>query len=138
MVKFKKWAGVILKHKDEVLMCKRSPEKSMPNTWSIPSGHVEDGESPGQAAIREFYEETNLKLDSELDFVGFVEKFKRDGTKKGHMFVFFKDSDSKKEPDLENASDGFEHTECKYFNLDNLPEEKENKQLIDLIKKVLK
>ena len=45
MGKFKKWAGVILRNDDEVLLCKRSPEKSLPNVWSIPSGKIEDGES---------------------------------------------------------------------------------------------
>lgn len=138
MGKIKKWAGVILKHKDEVLMCKRSPEKSMPNIWSIPSGHIEEGESPGQAAIREFYEETNLEIDTKIDLVGFVDKFKKDGTKKGHMFVFLKETNSKMKPDLERAQDGFEHTECKYFKVDELPTEEENKQMIDLIKKILK
>ena len=43
MVNFKKWAGIILKHNDEVLLCKRAPDKSMPNVWSIPSGKIEDG-----------------------------------------------------------------------------------------------
>ena len=42
MIKFKKWAGVILRNKDEVLLCKRSPKKSLPNTWSIPSGKIEN------------------------------------------------------------------------------------------------
>ena len=138
MGKFKKWAGIILKHGDEVLLCKRSPEKSMPNIWSIPSGHIEDGESPGRAAIREFYEETNLEIDTKIDLVGFVDKLKEDGTKKGHMFVFFKEIDSKMEPDLENAEDGFEHTECKYFKSEDIPQQKGNEELIEIIKKVLK
>ena len=78
MVNFKKWAGIILKHDDEVLLCKRAPDKSMPNVWSIPSGKIEDGESPGQAAIREFYEETNIELDPKIEFVGFIDKLKKD------------------------------------------------------------
>jgi ADP-ribose pyrophosphatase YjhB (NUDIX family) len=138
MSKFKKWAGIILKHGDEVLMCKRSPEKSMPNVWSIPSGHIEDGESPGAAAIREFKEETDIELDTKIEFVGFISKFKEDGTKKGHMFVFFKETDKKLLPDLENAKDGFEHSECEYFKMEDLPKEKKNKELMELIKKVLK
>lgn len=138
MVKFKKWAGIILKHKNEVLMCKRSPEKSMPNIWSIPSGKIEEGESPGQGAIREFYEETNIEIDTNIELVGIVDKFKNDGFKKGHMFVFFKETEDKLNPDLENASDGFEHTECKYFTEDNLPNQKGNEELLSIIKKVLK
>lgn len=138
MVKIKKWAGIVLKHGDEVLMCKRSPKKSMPNTWSIPSGHIEDGESPGAAALREFFEETNLEIDTNIEFIGFVDKFKSDGTKKGHMFIFLKNSDTKLIPDLKRAKDGFEHSECKYFDDKNLPNQKGNEELIEIIKKVLK
>ena len=138
MVNFKKWAGIILKHNDEVLLCKRAPDKSMQNVWSIPSGKIEDGESPGQAAIREFYEETNIELDPKIEFVGFIDKFKKDGTKKGHMFVFFKETENKLNPDLEMAQDGFEHTACKYYKQSDIPQQDENKELLDLLKKVLK
>jgi mutator protein MutT len=138
MVNFKKWAGIILKHNDEVLLCKRAPDKSMPNVWSIPSGKIEDGESPGQAAIREFYEETNIELDPKIEFVGFIDKFKKDGTKKGHMFVFFKETEDELNPDLEMAQDGFEHTACKYYKQSDIPQQDENKELLDLLKKVLK
>jgi 8-oxo-dGTP pyrophosphatase MutT (NUDIX family) len=31
--------------------------------WSIPKGLMEDGETPLMAAIRETFEETNLKID---------------------------------------------------------------------------
>jgi len=138
MKKFRKNAGVILKCRNEVLLCKRSPDKSLPNIWSIPSGGIENGESPGYAAIREFYEETNIELDNELDFVGFIDKFKQDGTKKGHMFVFYKKTQKKHYPDLTKAQDGFEHTECQYFKQDDLPKEEENEELMTLIKKILK
>jgi mutator protein MutT len=138
MVNFKKWAGIILKHNDEVLLCKRAPDKSMPNVWSIPSGKIEDGESPGQAAIREFYEETNIELDPKIEFVGFIDKFKKDGIKKGHMFVFFKETEDELNPDLEMAQDGFEHTACKYHKQSDIPQQDENKELLDLLKKVLK
>jgi len=136
MKQFRKWAGVILRHKDEILFCKRSPDKSLGGVWSIPSGKIENGENPGQAAIREFHEETDIELDTNLQFVGFLDKFSREGLKKGHMFVFYHKSKEKLEPDLESAKDGFEHTECKYFSLDKLPSEEENQELIELVKKV--
>jgi 8-oxo-dGTP pyrophosphatase MutT (NUDIX family) len=137
MVKFKKWAGVILKNDGEVLLCKRSPDKSMPNTWSIPSGHIEENESPGAAALREFYEETNIELDKDLDFVGFLTKFKKDGTKKGHMSVFLSETKDRIEPDLKNAKDGWEHTSCKYFKKEDLPEQKGNEELLEILKRIM-
>ena len=60
MIKFKKWAGVILRNKDEVLLCKRSPKISLPNTWSIPSGKIEDGETLFDGIARECEEEIGL------------------------------------------------------------------------------
>ena len=62
MKKFRKSAGVILKHGDEVLLCKRGSKETLPNIWSIPGGGIENGESPGQAAIREFHEETDIEI----------------------------------------------------------------------------
>ena len=67
-----------------------------------------------------------------------IDKFKQDGTKKGHMFVFYKKTEKKRIPDLTKAQDGFEHTECQYFKKDDLPKEEENEELTTLIRKILK
>ena len=140
MKKFERWSGVILKKNDKVLMCKRAPNKSLPNVWSIPSGHIEDGESPGQAAIREYFEETNIELPTNIQLVGFVDKFNEDETtKRGMMYVFYTETDDENVvPDLEKASDGFEHTECKFFTYDELPNQKKNEDLLKIIKKIFK
>jgi len=139
MKKFKKWSGVILKKNDKVLLCKRSPDKSLPNVWSIPSGKIEKNETPGNAAIREYYEETNIKLPKEIELVGFIDRFNEDKTtKKGIMFVFFHETKKDLKPDLNKASDGFEHTECDFFTKENLPEQKGNEDLMKIIKKILK
>ncbi len=140
MKKFERWSGVILKKNDKVLMCKRAPNKSLPNVWSIPSGHIEDGESPGQAAIREYFEETNIELPTNIQLVGFVDKFNEDETtKRGMMYVFYTETDDENVvPDLEKASDGFEHTECKFFSYNELPNQKKNEDLLKIIKKIFK
>jgi mutator protein MutT len=138
MKKFRKSAGVILKHNNEVLLCKRGPEETLPNIWSIPGGGIENGESPGQAAIREFYEETNIEIGTDLDLVGILDSFNDDGTKRGMMFVFQQNTKENKEPDLDKASHGHEHTACKYFKLKDIPKQKGNEQLYEILKKVLK
>ena len=138
MKKFRKSSGVILKHGDEVLLCKRSPKESLPNIWSIPGGGIEDGESPGQAAIREFHEETNIEIDKELDLVGILDSFNEDGVKRGMMFVFLQNTKEKKEPNLKKASHGHEHTDCRYFKSEDIPNQKGNDQLYKILKKVLK
>lgn len=138
MKKFRRSAGVIIKHGDEVLLCKRSPKESLPNHWSIPGGGIENGESPGQAAIREVHEETNIELTTDLDLVGIIDTKNEDGLKTGMMFVFLQETKDKKGADLENATHGKEHTSCKYFNREDIPKQKNTKELYDILKKVLK
>ncbi len=138
MRKFRRSAGVIIKHGDEVLMCKRSPKGSLPNHWSIPAGGIENGESPGQAAIREVFEETNIELSPDLDLVGMIDTTNDDGLKTGMMFVFLQETEDKEEPDLEKASHGKEHTSCRYFKKEDLPEQKRTEELNNILKKILK
>jgi ADP-ribose pyrophosphatase YjhB (NUDIX family) len=139
MKKFERYSGIIVKNKDKVLLCKRAPNKSLPNIWSIPSGHIEDGESPGQAAIREFFEETNIEIPTDIELVGFLNKYRKDGeTKKVMVYVFFKETKEQVKPDLEKALDGHEHTECRFFTKENLPNEKGNEDLMKIIKNILK
>jgi len=54
------------------------------------------------------------------------------------MYVFMMETDEKINPDLENAKDGEEHTECGYFDLENLPFDKKDDQLGKLITRILK
>ena len=126
-----KIGGVLVKCKNEVLLCKRAPDKSMPNSWSIPCGHLEKGETPKEGAEREFFEETNIN-PSDLKFLGKIEKHRL------LIYVYLMEVDKKVYPDLDNANDGHEHTDCDYFSLSQMPIENKNDQLYQLIKKVLK
>ncbi len=67
----KKYAGVIVRKEDKCLFCKRNADMSkFAGEWSIPGGSVEKGEGIPQAAQREFYEETNVELDTPIYFLG--------------------------------------------------------------------
>ena len=139
MSEFKRYSGVILKSNDKVLMCKRAPEESLPGIWSIPSGHIEGNETPKDAALREFKEETNISLPNDISLVGFINKYKKDGsTKNGLIYVFLHEGDREYKPNLKKAKDGHEHTECDYFTKETLPKEKNNNELFKIIKKILK
>lgn len=58
--------------------------------WGLPKGHLEDGESPGEAALREVAEETgltDLSLGRELETIDWY--FKNDGTLVHKFCTFF-------------------------------------------------
>lgn len=134
----KKYVGILVKYKNKCLLCKRNQEGSLPGEWSVPAGKLEKGENLLQGALREFYEETNLKIKDRIDFCGFLHRRSRDGEKlKGLLYLFITEFDKEVLPDLENAKDGEEHTECNYYEINDLPD-KMSKELSDLIKKVLK
>jgi 8-oxo-dGTP pyrophosphatase MutT (NUDIX family) len=135
----KRYSGVILKCKNKVLLCKRAKGQSLANQWSVPVGGIEKNESPDDAARREFMEETDIKLPAQIEFIDIINKYQKDGTTKDGVFFVFK-SDINKEilPDLDNAEDGDEHSECRYFTTNDLPITKDNKDLMKIIKKIIK
>ena len=49
----------------EWLITKRAPNKSQPLKWEPPGGHVLAGENSLEGALREFYEETGIRLRPE-------------------------------------------------------------------------
>lgn len=54
-------AGAIVFDAGRLLLVQRGREPAM-GLWSIPGGHVDVGESPAQAAVRETFEETGLHV----------------------------------------------------------------------------
>jgi 8-oxo-dGTP pyrophosphatase MutT (NUDIX family) len=136
---YKRYVGVLVKVGAKCLLCKRSKKGSFPGMWSVPAGKIEDGEETRVAAIREFKEETDLELNPDnLKFTGMLPRFTRDGKHfKGLMYLYEYNSDTELIPDLENAKDGEEHTECGYFTkkqVKNLETgEKLNKLLMNIL-----
>lgn len=56
-------AEVYIMHDDKLLMFKRSEtKKKFPGFWSLPGGHIDEGEDPLAAAIREVKEETGVTI----------------------------------------------------------------------------
>lgn len=140
MKTFKRSSGVLVKKGNQVLLCKRAPNQNFERKWSIPMGGIEGDETPINAAHREFFEETNLKIDDDLKLVGFINKYTKESkTKRGIVYVYLLESeDDEFLPDLENAKDGHEHTECKYFDKNKMPLDEKNEDLIKIIEKILK
>ena len=138
MKKTKRYTGVLVKNKEQVLLCKRNNTGTLPGVWSIPAGKLDKNENPMVGAKREFFEETNLKIDDGLKLCGFVTRKTRDNqNEKGLMYVFLLETKEKMIPDLDKAKDGSEHTQCGYFGYDELPFGEDNDQLYSLIRNIL-
>lgn len=118
----KKYAGIIVRCNNKVLLCKRNNEGSLPGFWSCPGGKMEEGETPKEAAIREFMEETDLPIYGNINFAAAIKRYTRDGqTVKGLMYCYLLDVEDEIYPDLDSAIDGNEHTECGYFSKEEIP-----------------
>ena len=61
--------GIIYNDKNEVVIVNQNHD-----SWSLPKGHIDPGESPLEAALREIYEETGIKKPTYIKSLG---KFKR-------------------------------------------------------------
>jgi len=136
----KRYAGVVVKCKNKVLLCKRNNLGSLPGMWSLPCGRVEEDETTKDGAKREFYEETAVDIDKrELNFIGLIPRNTRDGKKvKGLMYVYLLETETPIYPDLINAIDGEEHTECGYFTLEDITIEKTGDYFYRLLEIILK
>lgn len=111
------YSGVILKYRNKFLLCKRNENQSHANQWFIPTGKIERGETPREAAIRELYEETDFELsENDIDFIGTIPVLEN-GVKsdKDFIYVFISELSDEILPDLDAASDGHEHSKCGYF-----------------------
>lgn len=138
-MELKKYVGVLVKNGDKCLLCKRNNEGSFPGMWSLPAGKIEKNENTRDAAVREFKEETNIYLErNNLDFVGLLPRLSRDNSRiKGYMFVYEYYTEVPLIPDLENAVDGEEHSECGYFKLSQIQKLQTGEKLQKFLKNIL-
>ncbi len=75
-------------------MQRRLEEGDLYNFWEFPGGKIENGESPGDAIIREIEEEVSIKVDKPL----FFKLFRYKNKQKTYLFyihLFKNDEDHK-------------------------------------------
>jgi mutator protein MutT len=57
----------LLRRGDRVLLCHRTADRRWyPDCWDLPGGHVEDGETPERALVRELREELGVEVVAPL------------------------------------------------------------------------
>ena len=85
----KQSAGTLLYRKHastcEVLIVHPSGEYNQRAAWSIPKGELDEGESPEEAARRETWEETGVRVTGPLIDLGYVDY--RTGRKRVYCFA---------------------------------------------------
>lgn len=111
--------------------------------WCFPKGHMENDETPFETALREFEEETSVKLandETKYKYLGFIKQ-----NKKKNVHVFIKEYENE---NLENCYSNlcitkiknyeFEHPEIKEYKWVTLEEYKESgiKAYIPILEKI--
>ena len=97
--------GIVVNQDGKVLVVNQNN-----NSWSLPKGHIDEGEDKLQAATREIYEESgikNLKLLKELESyqrykIGLDRNDDKSELKTIYMFLFKTDEEDLKPIDPEN------------------------------------
>ena len=108
-----KYAGAVIKYGECVILAKRidfcpysKKEPPYAGHWSVFCGEIEQNETPIQAATRELFEETGIKISEEF--------FKKIGRIKDlELFI----TEVKERPKVEL---NYEHTECGFFKIEYL------------------
>ena len=112
---------VVLNEKRETLLLKRADLVGwMPKKWGIPGGHIEEGESPKVACMREVKEETNLSLNNVLDL-----------QKRNDVMIYYSNSYTG-EVEID-----FEHTDWAWVSYDELDNYDTTPNLKDTVKLAL-
>ena len=106
-------AGVLMEYDGEYLLCLRASRKSLmnPSKWSIPKGHIREGESPLEGALRELCEETKITLAGTPHLL--LTTTNKEG---GAYYIYGYQLSKRLEPILDE-----EHIDFGYFPINNLP-----------------
>lgn len=107
-------AGCFFEHGHKLLLLKRHSSRSQGETWCIPSGRENPGESAEEAAIRETWEETGLVIKKkDLIYIG---KLYARLPEIDYVFTMFRVK-LKKMPERIKLHQG-EHSEWGFFTLE--------------------
>ena len=109
----------IFNDQDEVFLLKRHNTGWRDGSWTVPAGHIEAGEGPARAAIRELDEEAGLTVDASHLSDPLVYFYPADDQLHERVSVFYKVSGFDGTP-VNNEPD--KASEAGWFKLDELPQ----------------
>lgn len=107
--------GILVNEKDEVLLQKRSDFDS----WGLPGGAMEFGESAEEACVREFLEETGLKVKVKFLLgvsTNFIQHYPNGDIAQALVIEFITELIEKTDKQVSS-----ETLDLEYFSKDNLP-----------------
>ena len=100
MEKEKSCGCIIINNKKEVLLVHHNK-----GHWDFPKGHVEDGETEVQTAVREVKEETNIDVEVNENYRYTTEYSPKENVIKEVVYFLAKNINNKKNPQLEEVSE---------------------------------
>ena len=133
-----KSAGFVIyrKEKEEVkfLLLKYPSENRERDYWGLPKGHIEEGESVKEAALRELFEETGIEEDEIKIRSGFREvnkyHFKYEGEVIFKIVIYFLAQTKK-----ETVKVSHEHTDFKWVDFNQAMNLMPYKNAREIVKK---
>ena len=109
----------IINDKNQVLLIKRTDKcKNEAGKWNIPGGSIDYNEEVEKAVIREIKEELGVGIENEK-FMFYIDHIIPD---EGQHWVSFIFKSRIKEGELK-IMEPHKHSELRWFDMDNLPEE---------------
>ena len=99
---------IIINDKDEVLLVRHNK-----GHWDFPKGHVEDGETEIQTAIREVKEETNIDVEVNEEYRYSTKYSPKEDVIKEVIYFLARNISDNKQAQLEEVS------EVKWFNFND-------------------
>lgn len=102
---------IIINDKNEVLLIHHNA-----GHWDFPKGHVEEGETEVQTAIREVKEETNIDVEVNEKFRYSTKYSPKEGVMKEVVYFLARNISDNKEPQLKEVS------EVNWFSIEDATE----------------
>ena len=127
MKKEKSCGCIILNNKNQILLILQNA-----GHWGLPKGHVEEGETEEQTAIREVKEETNVDVIVDTNLRYRMVYIPKEDVEKEVIYFIAKNTSNDCKPQLEGVQ------EMKWLDIDNAINTITYENSKDLLKKVKK